>query len=115
MYTGLHSGLSEYILGKSDCDTNLTACTYIKQGSHANLKSKFHDFSRTKLRFSMTIFYERGIQSQVWSIKLNTLNKVKVDNINLNFFEKSRWPALTATTMTKQTLIYTFTRERERK
>ena len=52
------------------------------QGSHANLKSKFHDFSMTKLRFSMIIFYERGIQSQVWSIKLNTLNKVKVDNHN---------------------------------
>ena len=37
----------------------------IQQVSHANLKSKFHDFSRTKLRFAMTIFYECGVQSKV--------------------------------------------------
>ena len=69
------TGLKAYASGLSKLKREV-------QGSHANLKSKFHDFSRTKLRFSMTIFYERGIQSQIWSIKLNTLNKVKVDNHN---------------------------------
>ena len=48
-------------------------------------KVNFMTFCRTKLRFSMTIFYEHGVQSIVWS----TMSKVTLSlTINLNFFEK---------------------------
>ena len=49
--------------------------------SENSISGLLHDFSMTKLRFSMSIFYKSGVQSRVWSTKSNV-------TINLNFFEK---------------------------